>query len=348
MSKTKRRNERALVGIDVSKDTLDVSKQRGDEGVERGQFGNEHTEWRKLLRWASKGVSTVRVVLEATGVYHLDLALFLHAQENVEVMVVNPRAARHFAEAAMRRAKTDAISADVLVAFARGMAFTPWKPPRSEVLAVRTVARRIDALKAQLVAEKNRLHAADFVGATPAVVCADINGNIAQLDSRIAELTAQAVTLIEQDALMRQRYEQLLSATGIATASAVQLIGELLVLPPDMTARQWVAHAGLDPRPFQSGTSVHRPARISRRGNARLRAILYFPALSATQHDPHVQVFTKNLAARGLKGLQIVAAVMRKLLHAIYGMWRTDTSWAGEKLFAGSRVQAGAGANRTL
>ncbi len=49
------------------------------------------------------------VVLEATGVYHLDLALALHRARGIDVMVVNPRAARDFAKTIMRRAKTDAV-----------------------------------------------------------------------------------------------------------------------------------------------------------------------------------------------------------------------------------------------
>ncbi|CAD7850224.1 MAG: hypothetical protein, partial [Olavius algarvensis Gamma 1 endosymbiont] len=50
---------------------------------------------------------------------------------------------------------------------------------------------------------------------------------------------------------------------GIAAASAIQLLGELLVLPPDMKAKQWVALAGLDPQVHDSGSSVHKKPRLS-------------------------------------------------------------------------------------
>ena len=55
-----------------------------------------------------------------------------------------------------------------------------------------------------------------------------------------------------------------------------------------MTVRQWVAHAGLDPRAHQSGTSVDKPARISKVGNAHIRRALFMPALVAVQHNRHV------------------------------------------------------------
>jgi len=132
------------------------------------------------------------------------------------------------------------------------------------------------------------------------------------------------------------------SAGAEGASSAVQLMAELLVLPPDMTVHQWVAHCGLDPRPFESGSSVHRPVRISKRGNARLRAALYFPALTAMQYDRYVQAFADHLRARQCAGLQVVVAVMRKLLHAIFGMWKHASSWRGEKFFALASLQAAA------
>ena len=98
-------------------------------------------------------------------------------------------------------------------------------------------------------------------------------------------------------------------------------------LAPDMTARQWVAHAGLDPRHHDSGTSIHKPARISRAGNRYLRAALFMPALVATQHDPNIRAFYQKLVDRGKTKMQAIVAVMRKLLHALHGMLHTDSDF---------------------
>jgi len=106
------------------------------------------------------------------------------------------------------------------------------------------------------------------------------------------------------------------------------------VLPDGMTVRQWVAHAGLDPRACQSGTSVNKPARISKTGNVHIRRALFMPALVAVKHEPRVTAFFNQLVARGKKPLQAYVAVMRKLLHAIYGMFTTNTDFAAEKFYA--------------
>jgi transposase len=113
----------------------------------------------------------------------------------------------------------------------------------------------------------------------------------------------------------------------------MRILAELLVLPDDLAAPQWVAHAGLDPRPYESGTSVHRPRRISKVGNRHLRAALYMPALVAIQHEPNVKAFYDKLVAGGKKPLQAVVAVMRKLLHAIWAMLKHDEDFDGNKFF---------------
>ena len=92
------------------------------------------------------------------------------------------------------------------------------------------------------------------------------------------------------------------------------------MLPKDMRAREWVAHAGLDPRRQESGTSLKGQVRVSKVGNRHLRRALYMPAIVAVQHEPRIKAFYEKLLARGKKPMQANVAVMRKLLHAIYGM----------------------------
>ena len=94
-----------------------------------------------------------------------------------------------------------------------------------------------------------------------------------------------------------------------------------------------VSHADDTSRLNESGTSVHRPRRISKVGNRHLRAALYMPALVAIQHEPHVKAFYNKLITAGKKPMQAVVAVMRKLLHAIWGMLKHDQDFDGEKFF---------------
>ena len=318
------------VGIDVSAKELVVTSDRSRDA----RFDNDPAGHKKLVRFLTKGGRSAQVVIEATGVYSLDLALALHRAPRIEVMVANPRAVANFAKAYLQRSKTDPLDADVLLEFARRMPFTAWVPPAPEHLDLRGISRRIAALVKTLQQEKNRLHAASQSTELTSLVRRDVEVNIRHLERRIEHLRGQALALIGQHEALLQAFELLVSIKGIAEASAISILGELVVLPADMTVRQWVAHAGLDPRHVQSGSSIQKPARISKAGNKYLRAALYMPALVAIQHEPNVAAFYDKLVASGKTKMQANIAVMRKLLHAIFGMLKHQANFDGEKFYA--------------
>jgi transposase len=99
-----------------------------------------------------------------------------------------------------------------------------------------------------------------------------------------------------------------------------------------MDAGQWVAFSGLDPSIFTSGSSVEKRLRISRGGSRHLRRALYMPALVALRREPHLRRFYERLLSRGKERLQAVVAVMRKLLHALFAMFRSNQPYDGSKL----------------
>jgi transposase len=324
-------NQVWFVGVDVGKSTLDVrARDSAAKRTAEAQFENTTAAHAKLVRWLKKRSKKMRVVLEATGTYSFDLALALHAA-GIEIMVANPRAARKFADASMQRSSTDATMALALREFAARMDFTPWEPPRLAVRHLRDIARRIATLTVEKTRERNRIHAAAACSDTSDVIHRDLLLNIAHLESRIAELERHALALIADCPDLRRDYAHVISATGFAATTTIQLLPEIMMLPADMTVRQWVAHCGLDVRKVQSGTSVHKIPRISKQGNAHMRRLLYMPAIVAIQHDPHVRAFYEQLLARGKTKLQAIVAVMRKLLHSIFGMLKTDTDFDGAK-----------------
>jgi transposase len=156
---------------------------------------------------------------------------------------------------------------------------------------------------------------------------------MANVQKRLARLRRAALAAIADDAGLQRKFDLLTGITGIGEVSAVQLLGELAGLDPEMTVRQWVAQSGLDPVHTVSGTSVQKRSRISRRGSRHLRRALYMPALSAARFDPHMKAFYTQLQTRQKTKLQALTAVARKLLHAIFGIFKTGSAFNGAKLF---------------
>jgi transposase len=100
------------------------------------------------------------------------------------------------------------------------------------------------------------------------------------------------------------------------------------LLSGESDVRQWVVYAGLDPREYSSGTSVRKHTRITKVGNRHLRHALYMSALVASRFEPHLRAFYQHLIERGKSKRQALTAVARKLIHAIYGMFRHGPSTA--------------------
>jgi len=309
------------VGVDVSSKKLDMALMYNGEWLQT-EFANTAKSHASMVRYLKKRTNKALVCVEATGIYHLELCLALHDAKNVEVMVINPRVGKDFAKACMQRSKTDTSDARMLAEYAKRMDFIAWNPPKVSVWELRAIARRMDVLSRQSVAEKNRLHSS-----LTDLVSQDIEVNIRHLKRRIEQLQKKALELIDADDKLLETFTLMTTITGIAALSAVRIMGEILMLPEDMNVRQWVAHAGLDPRAFESGSSIKKKTRISKVGNSHLRHALYMPAQSASMYDEHVKLFRQQLAKRGKTPMQGVVAVMRKRLHTIYGVLKNKTPY---------------------
>lgn len=185
-------------GIDVdSRELKVVVRKKGKNGKVQTFKNNalEHQKLANMLRNSHVG----RVCIEATGVYHIDLAVVLSETPGLEVMVLNPRVARRFAQALSERQKTDKVDAQVLAEFAERMPFVAWEKPRDELLSLRVIARRLSALTSQRTQAKNQRHAAKASQRTPAIVIEDIELSIRQLETQIRRLHQAALDLMADD-----------------------------------------------------------------------------------------------------------------------------------------------------
>ena len=324
--------ESTFAGIDVGAEELILVIRKNSTAYKSQTFSNAPADRQRLVKKLI-GMPSVIVCLEATGIYHFDLSIALH-DAGVALMVVNPKASHNFAKVLMKNSKTDAVDAETLAQYAERMDFVMWTRPSDEQIALRGFARRIDTLTRQKAAAKNQLHALTATLETPKAILKDVNLSITQLEKRIDGLSVDARALIEKHPALLRIFQLLVSVKGIAQTSAIALMGELLLLPPGLSHREWVKFAGLDPRAFDSGKSVHKQARLAKAGNRYIRSALYMPALSAKQHDPHIKAYFQHLVDNGKKPLQAICAVMRKLLHAIHGMLKHNKPFDNTRFYA--------------
>jgi transposase len=321
-----------VVGVDIAATSFELVTRRAGRNRKAKRFEQTPQGHRQAIA-DLKRLAPERIVMEATGVYFLDLAVALHAA-GLAVCVINPKSFKHFAELKLTGSKTDPVDAALLAEYAECMKPPLWQPPREQQLALREFGRQINRLVGERTQAKNRLHALGAKQATPAAVLDDEREGIVALDRRIERLRAAAMDIIHRDAELKGQLRALTAAKGVGEVSAISLIAELGALPQHLKAKQLARHAGLDVRLNQSGSSLARPGRLSKAGNAYLRAALFMPAMSAIAHDPNAKAFYEALVARGKKRIQAICAVMRKYLTGLWACFRTGQPFDSSQLFS--------------
>jgi transposase len=306
------------LGIDVSKKTLDVVLLNGRDNYK--VFENTEKGFRSMQKWLEKhDVLTCHVCLEATGQYGFPIAEYLHGQGH-QVSVVNPFRIKAYRKTCMVRNKTDKLDAYVIADFCKRHEPAAWAPPEPCYVELRSLTRHLDSLMNMRQQEVNRKKS----GISSAYVLNMIAEHIEQLDKNIKDIKQQIQSFITEHKPLKHQQDLLVSIPGVGELTATRLLAEIEDVQRFQNARQLAAYAGVTPQQHTSGTSVHGKSRMSKMGNVYLRKSLYMPALVAKHHNPIIQVFCERLTNRNKIPKVVIGAAMRKLLHIVYGILKSD------------------------
>lgn len=312
-----------FIGIDIAKDKFDVAVLRQDHHPEAATFDNTRTGFAKCHRFLKKRQAQQgHVCMEATGVYYEELAHFLH-EKGYAVSVVNPLQIKAYAQSQLRRNKTDGVDAAVLADFCRTQAPSLWQPPDPAWLELRALVRHLDDLTSDRQRQRNRHDALKHSAQPSPTIVRNLAAQIDFLSQQIEAVKQQIQDHIDQHPDLKQQRDLLASIKGIGALTAAKLLAEFRDMRHFDNVRQVVAFAGLNPKHRQSGSSIRGQTHISKIGHASIRAALYMAAINAKRFNPLLQPFVRRLEDRGLCGMEIVVAVMRKLLHLAFGILKS-------------------------
>jgi transposase len=310
-------SDSAFVGIDVSSQTLEVasSSQAKTWQVSNDAAGLDSLVSRLL------DLKPALTVLEATGGYEFEAACALQAA-GLAVAVVNPRTARDFARAMGALAKTDALDARMLAAFARVLHQHPErerfvKPlADAELQRLQALVLRRRQLVQMITAERQRMRIA-HAAARPS-----IERVIEFLKAELADSDAEVAAHI-------QRYHAdlaaaLASVPGIGAASVAVLLAELPELGK-LDRRRVAALVGVAPLNRDSGQM--RGQRSIWGGRADVRRTLYMATLTAVRHNRVLKTHYEHLLAAGKRKKVALVACMRKLLTMLNAMAKKGSKW---------------------
>lgn len=322
------------IGIDIGKTRLHAAWLRDPE-QERSRpkaADNSPDGHRQLLAWAERHTrcppEQLCFIIEATGVYHEALALFLH-RAGTRVCVVNPYQVKEFARSRGIRTKNDRHDGHVLALFGRERRPQAWQPPPEEVRHLQSLLKRIEALEADRQRECNRLEKAG-VEQAPAPVRRSLQDMIDVLEAEIARLRNQLDEHIEARPELKQQRALLESIPGVGPKLSAWFLA-LFGAKRFASAKQAAAFLGLIPVEYDSGTSVHRPPRLSKAGDGRWRARLYMPALVAIRFNSAIRAQFTRLTGAGKSKMSAIGAAMRKLVQIAFGVFNSRRPFEVER-----------------
>ncbi|MEM6835965.1 MAG: IS110 family transposase [Cyanobacteria bacterium P01_C01_bin.120] len=314
------------LGIDISKTEFHVALLKSTKRSKYEHFTNDADGFGQLSQWlANQGVEPVHACLEATSIYGHALALYLH-QQGHQVSIVNPLRVNGYSKSQLARTKSDRADAKLIAQFCRDLQPGPWHPSAAEVSQLQGYTRRLDALEHMMTEEKNRLQV------TPQDLVADIEAHIQFLQEQAETVKKRLREHLHTHESLRQQQALLTSIVGVAETTAARVIAEIGSIDHFTSARQLAAFAGLTPQEHTSGNSVQGKTRLCKIGNRRLRKALDFPALTWWQRCPQAQAFGERLLAAGKTKMQVIGALMHKLVRVIYGILKSGKPFDPDKL----------------
>ena len=310
----------SVLGIDIAKQKMEVALLTTDK-VKNKSFKNSPDGFEALALWLRKwGIEWVHACLEATGNYGEDLAIFLHEAGHM-VSIVNPARIKGFAQSELVRTKTDKMDAGIIARFCLAMKPEPWVPPSPEIRSLRALVRRADSLNDMLTQEKNCLDTAHES------VLPLIQEHLDYLGKENEKVRYQIADLIDRNPDLKRKKDLLASIPGIGKATIATILAKLDNLERFKHVRELVAFIGLAPKETQSGSSLRGKPRLCKTGHARLRKALYMPALVSIRYNSLMMAFYQRLKEKGKNGKVIVCAIMRKLVHVIFGVLKSGKKY---------------------
>lgn len=321
------------LGIDIGATSVECNYSRqyaeSREVKTKGTrtFKNTLKAHEQLYLWLCKQVKGCEqelvVVMEATGVYYENLAYYLNQKAEVDSLklklcVLLPNKAKAFAKSLGAKSKTDKADAKILAQMGIERRLEAWRAPSESERNLRLFSRAIEGLKSHSTMVMNQLHAYEHCFEAHKDVIQTYRKVLKAVQKQIADMTKKLRLIVDQDEKLKANVARLITIPGVGFTTAVSVLAETHSFEQFKSQAQLTSYAGYDVVENQSGTSVKGKARISKRGNSRLRKAMYFPALTNVKAKSGFSALFERVFERTKFKMKGYVAVQRKLLILMY------------------------------
>lgn len=323
-----------VIGIDISKLKLDCAWLNEANKLKVKVFANSPAGWAELVEWAVKNtgslLSDLHFVMEATGVYHEQLAAYLYDQGG-NVSVLNPAQVKFYGQGLGVRTKNDKKDSVVLARYGAHENPKLWQPEAVEIRILKALVARLDSIEKDLQRERNRQEKA-VISDAPKAVLASLSQIIGTLDGERRQLGQLIEDHINKHKQLKENKALLESIPGVGKVISTRML--MVILSRQFaSASQCAAYLGLVPVQRESGSSVRGRSKLSKAGNPTIRAKLYMAAVVATAYNPDIKAQYQRLTGSGKSKMSALGAAMRKLVQICFGVLKHQQPYQPQVAF---------------
>lgn len=306
-------------GIDVSHNSLDVCYQNNQRQLFHLKVGNNNSGYQKIMEHTG---NHYHFVMEATGVYYIRLAFYLHSK-GCELSVVNAMAIKRYIQMHLERNKTDKKDAGWICKYAIEQKPPYWQMPDSAYFESKQLYNTIREYTEQIKRINNQLHSLRLLPVPSKDTIKSLEKVIACMKKEIKQLEQKLQQLLQQ--WQPDQLKSISSVKGIGKRAAAMLIVFTQGFKHTQNHRQLISFAGLAPTQYSSGSSIQGKPRIYKRGGKNLRDVLYMCSMNAMKTNTACKALYDRLRANGKTGKQALVAVMNKLLKQVFAVVKNNS-----------------------
>jgi transposase len=306
-------------GIDVSFNTLDICYQNNLGEVFHLQVGNNNKGFEKILEHTG---THYHFVMEATGVYYIRLAFFLHSR-GCTLSVVNALSVKRYIQMHLERNKSDKKDATWICRYAIEQKPIAWEMPDSAYFQCKQLYNTVREYSEQIKRFNNQLHSLRLLPAQSKDAIKSLEKMKGQLQKEMKALEEKLQSLLE--VWQPEQLKNVSSIKGLGKRASAMLIIFTQGFKNTRNHRQLISFAGLSPTEYSSGTSIQGKSKICKRGGKQLRDVLYMCAMNAIKTNQACKALYERLRAKGRTGKQGLIAVCNKLLKQAFAVVKNNT-----------------------
>lgn len=320
--------QRLIVGIDVSKGTLDVYCMPTGRHI---QVKNDPSGFARLMRFLQDQLSPdveILVVMEHTGLYSYQLECFLKSQAIQYHKVPALQIKRSLG---MVRGKDDKIDAERIAKYGwlRSQFIKADHYPTEALTKLKTLLSTRHKLVRDRTGYMNRvreiLSSGLFKEADELIKLQHQIINQLSRDIKIVEREIRQ--LIKQDEAIDKTFRVLISIKGVGLIIGAAMIAYTQNFTVFKSARKFNCYAGLAPFKHESGRSIKKKARVSHLANKTIKTLLSMAASTAILHDPELRDYYQRRLAEGKQKGSCLNIIKAKLVARIFAVAKRQTPY---------------------